>query len=178
LLRTDGDTQASHLAARVRATRDLLAGRPDLASVRLTPLLAPGAIEQETAPVQALLAWAHMAQGEIGEAADLAERAVARAREQGMQVLLVEALRVAALVAARQGHLVEADGMLQEGLSLARRLGYPYGEALVLQAAGEVHDQMGQPEVARERLAAAQALFRQLGARSDSARMVGLLSCW
>jgi ATP/maltotriose-dependent transcriptional regulator MalT len=178
LQRTGGDDQASHLAARVRATRDLLAGHPGVACGRLAPLLAPGAMEQDAAPVQAVLAWAHLAQGEIGEAAELAQRAMARAREQGMQVLLVEALRVAALVAAGQGRLQEADGMLQEGLSLARRLGYPYAEALLLQASGEVCAQLGQPESGRERLEAAQAMFRRLGARMDSERIAGLLSCW
>jgi ATP/maltotriose-dependent transcriptional regulator MalT len=178
LQRPREETHERRRVACVLAVRDLLAGQPELARARLAPLLGPGAVEQETAPVQVLLAWVHLAQGEIGEADDLAERAAARAREQGMQVPLVEALRVAALIAARQGHPAKADSMLQEGLSLARRLGYPYGEALVLQAAGEVQAQLGQPEVARERLAAARSLFRQLGARSDAERMAGLFSCW
>jgi hypothetical protein len=68
--------------------------------------------------------------------------------------------------------------MLQEGLSLARRLGYPYAEALLLHASGEVYAQMSQLEVARERLEAAQTMFGQLGARMDSERIAGLVSCW
>jgi len=53
--------------------------------------------------------------------------------------------------------------MLQEGLSLGRRIGYPYAEALLLQASSEVYAQMGHSEDGRERLAAAQTMFRQLG---------------
>jgi hypothetical protein len=95
-----------------------------------------------------------------------------------MQVLLVEALRVAALVAIRQRHWDEAAGTLAEGLSLARQLGYPYAEALLLQAASELSAQIGQPEAARARQEEAEAIFRRLGARSDLKPVTGLVSCW
>jgi len=135
-------------------------------------------MEHDAVPVQPLLAWALLALGEVGAAAELAQPAVSRARVQGWHVLLVDALRVGAQIEARQGHLEEASGMLQEGLSLARRLGYPYAEALLLQASSEVYAHRGQPESARERLAAAQALFQQLGARRESGRIAGLFRCW
>jgi ATP/maltotriose-dependent transcriptional regulator MalT len=135
-------------------------------------------MEHDAAPVQSLLAWALLAMGETAAAAELAQRAVVRARDQGWHVLLVDALRVAALVATRQGCLMEADGMLQEGLSLARRLGYPYAEALLLQASSELHAQIGQPQLAREQQEAARAMLRRLGARTDSERVAGLFSCW
>jgi hypothetical protein len=95
-------------------------------------------------------------------------RAVARARDQGRLVLLVDALRVMALVALRQGHYEEVEGACQEGLSLARRLGYPYGEARLLHLSGVLCAQTGQPGLAREHLEEALALFRGLGARRDS----------
>jgi tetratricopeptide (TPR) repeat protein/transcriptional regulator with XRE-family HTH domain len=178
LLQADEGAHARLAVARVLAVRDLLAGHPELARTRLAPLLEPGVMEHDAAPVQSLLAWVLLALGEVGAAAELAQRAVARARDQHSHVLLVDALRVAALVAARQEHLVEADGLLQEGLSLARRLGYPFGEALLLHASSAVYAQMGQSEAASERLATAQAMCGQLGARADSERIAGLFGYW
>jgi hypothetical protein len=116
--------------------------------------------------------------GEVAEAAELVSGAVARARAQGMQVLLVDALRVAALVATRQERGDEAACALQEGLTLARQLGYPYGEALLLQVAGALAAQTEGPETAGARRAEALALFRRLGARADLTPVPGLISCW
>jgi hypothetical protein len=95
-----------------------------------------------------------------------------------MQVLLVDALRVAALVAIRQRHWDGAAAALQEGLALARQLGYPYGEALLLQVSGDLCAQTDQPEPARARQAEALAIFRRLGARADLKPVPGLVSCW
>jgi hypothetical protein len=122
------------------------------------------------------MAWALLDLGENGEAAEVAWQAVAQAREQGRQVLLVDALRVAAMVAVRRGHREEAEGACQEGLSLSRRLGYPYGEARLLLHAGELHAQMGQLAPARERVGAALAIFQRLGVRKDVARTEQLLA--
>jgi hypothetical protein len=71
------------------------------------------------------------------------------------------------MVAARRGRWEEAEAALAEGLSLAQQMGYPYGEARLLLVSGELYAQMGQPELARERLAVAQAMFWHLGARKD-----------
>jgi transposase len=152
------------------AASDLLAGRPDEARARLAALLEGAMPELDVAHVQSLLAQALLDLDEVVEAATLAWRAVARAREQGRQVLLVDALRVAASVAARRGRGAEAEAALLEGLALARRLGYPYGEARALQVYGGLFTQLGQPEPARARLAEALALFQRLGARTDIAR--------
>jgi tetratricopeptide (TPR) repeat protein len=178
LLRTGDRAHAERLVACVLAARDLLAGRPDAARGRLAPLLAPGAREYDTTAVQALQAQALLDLGEVAGAAALASGAVARARTQGIQVLLVEALRVAALIATRQGHWEEATAALEEGLSLARQLGYPYAEALLLQAASALSAQIGQPEPERARREEALALFRRLGARADLKPVAGLVSCW
>jgi hypothetical protein len=169
---------ARRLVACVHAARDLLAGCPDVARRRLAPLLAPGIVEHDVASVQTLLAQALLDLGEVAEAAEVASRAVARARTQGMRVLLVDALRAAALVAARQGHREEAAGLLQEGLALARRLGYPYAEALLLQTSGEMDVQTGQPERARAGRDEALAILRRLGARRDDKPVAGLVACW
>jgi tetratricopeptide (TPR) repeat protein len=132
-------------------------------------------LEEDVTPLLPLLAWALLDLGGVGEAAEVAARAVARARDQGRQVLLVDALRVAAMIAARQGHWEEAECALQEGLALARRMGYPYGEARLLLVYGTLHAQTGQPELARERLETAQAIFQRLGARKDIERAENLL---
>ena len=57
-----------------------------------------------------------------------------------------------------------------EGLSLARCMPYPYAEGRLLHVYGEMLAQKGEPEPARERLAAALALFRRLGAHKDAER--------
>jgi hypothetical protein len=47
---------------------------------------------------------------------------------------------------------------------------YPRGEARLLLVAAELHLQLGLPDAARERLEAALAIFRQLGAGKDVER--------
>jgi hypothetical protein len=83
---------------------------------------------------------------------------------------LVDALRVHAMVAMQQQHWEDAAGALEEGLALARRMPYPYAEGRLLYVYGELHTQKGEPGPARERLEAALAIFRRLGARKDVER--------
>jgi Flp pilus assembly protein TadD len=71
------------------------------------------------------LAWAHLELGEVEQAADVASRAVSRARTQGNRLSLVEALRVQGLVALRQERWDDAVQVLDEAVSLARRMRYP-----------------------------------------------------
>ena len=59
---------------------------------------------------------------------------------------------------------------LEEGLAVARSLPYPYGEARLLHVYGEMHARKVEPGPARERLEAALAIFRRLGARKDVER--------
>jgi tetratricopeptide (TPR) repeat protein len=156
----------------VLAECDLLVGQPERARARLAALLDPGTpLEDDVTPSLPLMAWALLDLGEVNEAAEVAARAVARAREQGQQVLLVDALRVAALIATRQGRTEEAEATLTEGLSLAQQIGYPYGEARLLRVYGELHAQRGHLEPGRAQLAAALAIFGRLGARRDAAHV-------
>jgi hypothetical protein len=89
----------------------------------------------------------------------------------GYGFTLVDALWVQAMVAIRQGRWEDAERPLEEGLSLARSMPYPYGEGRLLHAAGEMHVRKGEPEPARQRLEAALAIFRRLGARKDAERV-------
>jgi hypothetical protein len=79
----------------------------------------------------------------------------------------VDALRVQAMVAARQEQWQEAEQALEEGIALARSMPYPYAEAWLLHLSGRLHVQVRKPETARERLTTALTIFQRLGARKD-----------
>jgi tetratricopeptide (TPR) repeat protein len=151
------------------AERELLEGRPDAALARLTPLLDhPGTAPIELTPLLPLLAWAHLERGEDAAAAGVVARGIEQARAQHHRLALVDALRVQAMVATRQGCWAEAQQALEEGLALARGMPYPYAEARLVHVSGALHVQKGEAEPARERLEAALAIFRRLGARKDA----------
>jgi tetratricopeptide (TPR) repeat protein len=153
------------------AEREILEGHPDAACVRLAPLL--DAAHQEVwggSYAQATLAWAYLAMGDVATADELVGQAVRRARGEGYRFALLEAQRVQATVAIRQGRWAEAERALEEGLMLARSIPYPYGEARLLHVYGQLHVAKGEPGPARQRLEAALAIFRRLGARKDAER--------
>jgi hypothetical protein len=79
----------------------------------------------------------------------------------------LDALRVQAMVATRQHHWSEAEQALEEGLTLARSMPYPYAEGRLLHVYGLMHVHKGEPELARERLEAALAIFRGLAKNQD-----------
>jgi hypothetical protein len=74
------------------------------------------------------------------------------------------------MVAIRQEQWAEAMRALEEGLALAQSMPYPYAEGRLLHVYGQMHAQKGEPGSARERLEAALAIFRRLGAREDIER--------
>jgi tetratricopeptide (TPR) repeat protein len=154
------------------AQREILEGRPDAACARLAPLLAgAGQDLWGGADVQRTLAWAHLEMGHVTVADEMVGQAVARVRSQGHRLALVDALWVQALVATRQGRWEDAQRSLEEGLSLARSMPYPYAEGRLLHVYGLMYLQRGEPEPAREQLEAALAIFRRLGARKDAERV-------
>jgi hypothetical protein len=109
--------------------------------------------------------------GEVAVADEVVRRAVARAHAASERLGLVDALWVQAMVATRQGRWAEAERTLEEGLALARRMPYPYAEGRLLHAYGQMHVAKGEPGPARQRLEAALAIFRRLGARKDAERV-------
>jgi hypothetical protein len=121
------------------------------------------------------LAWAYLERGTLDQASAVVAEAAARARQQGYGPTLAGVLSVQARVAIRQEVWQEAESALQEGLELARAMPYPYAEARLLHVDGAMHAQKGEPALARERLEAALALFRQLGARKDAERVAQAL---
>jgi hypothetical protein len=63
-----------------------------------------------------------------------------------------------------------AEHAVEEGLALAQAIPYPHGEGRLLEVYGRLHRDRGEPTAARERLEAALAIFRRLGAGKDVER--------
>src|SRR5439155_26855573 len=123
-----------------------------------------------------VLAWAHLELGQVDQAAEAVGQALVRARREDMRLVVVEALRVQALIALRQGQWDEAARSLEEGLALARSMPDPYAEARLLHVNGRLQAQKGEPEAAQERLEAALAIFARLGASTDAGQVEQLLA--
>ena len=165
-----GDLQALRVAQSRLAEHDVLAGHPAAACARLLPLCDRAGLEEGSVTTFLLpcLAWAYLARGDVGHAAEIVVQALQRTRGKNEHVALVDALRVQAMVAVRQAQWAQAVQVLEEGLALAQRMPYPYAEGRLLQVYGEMHRQKGAPGPARERLEAALAIFSRLGARKDA----------
>lgn len=70
----------------------------------------------------------------------------------------------------------EAVAALDEALTLAHRLPYPYAEAKALYVYGQLHVAKGEAEQARSRFEAALAILNRLGERLYAGRVVGELA--
>jgi tetratricopeptide (TPR) repeat protein len=171
LAERSGDVQALRWASGVMAELDVLEECPEAAAARLVPLLDRSGLEEcDVTALLPVLAWAYLEQGQGERAAETVERVLVRARRGEIRYVLVDALRVQAMIALRQERWGDAACSLEEGLALARCMPYPYAEARLLQVDGLLHAQKGEPEAARERLEAALAIFQRLGARKDAER--------
>jgi tetratricopeptide (TPR) repeat protein len=143
-------------------------GQATAACTRLLPLLDHHDMRrQQLHAVLPRLAWARLELGETSEAEALVTQIVGYAREAGELLLLARESWLQALVATRQGRSEDAAAAIEEGLSLARSMPYPYAEARTLQVNGLMHRRRGEAHQAREKLEAALAIFRRLGARRD-----------
>jgi tetratricopeptide (TPR) repeat protein len=172
-----GDLQGQRGASRVRAVLDVLEGNPDAARARLVPLLdRPGLEECDVTSFLPVLAWAYLELDDLPHAEQTIEQALRRARAEELRLFLVVALWVQALILTRRQEWDAAASALEEGLALARAMPYPYAEALLLHTYGRLHIQRGEGAEARERLEAALASFRRLGARKDVEQVEQLLS--
>jgi tetratricopeptide (TPR) repeat protein len=166
-----GQQPAEPYAPSLLAECDLLAGQPVRARRRLEPLV--DAARQSGVDVALLLtplAWAHLDLGDVAAAAALLGEVTATARAQNDSLVLVDALRVQAMVATRQGQGEAAAALVEEGLALARGMPYPYAEGRLLHVSGALHSAQREPARARERLEGAVAIFRRLGASKDMER--------
>ena len=147
----------------------VLAGRPGAAHARLVALLdRPGLEEYDVTALLPVLAWAHLEMGDTAKAGEVVEQALRRHGAEGLRLVLVEALRVQAMVAAHQEQWGEMEQALEEGIALARSMPYPYAEARLLHLSGRLQAEVGKPQASRERLMTALAIFQRLGARKRS----------
>jgi tetratricopeptide (TPR) repeat protein len=163
-----GDYQVLRKVSRARAELDLLQGHAEVARARLEPLLdRPGLEEFDVTEFLPELAWAYLELGHLDQAQQTVVQALRRARAEQLRLILVDALRVQAMVAMRREQWEEATSALEEGITMAREMPYPYAEARLLHIYGQMHLQKGETESAHERLGAALVIFRRLGARKD-----------
>ncbi|HVC82670.1 MAG TPA: hypothetical protein VNL35_19450, partial [Chloroflexota bacterium] len=89
-------------------------------------------------------------------------------------------LRIQARVSLKRRRWDEAEQAVDEGLTLARAMPYPYAEAHLLYAHGLLLAEQGHSGPGRERMDAALALFQTLGARKDAEcleREIAALPC-
>ena len=163
----------SHLAE-----LDILLGRPEAAHARLLALLDKGETEEPVVSMYVLprLAWAALELGLLDQAGMMIEEALRRGRTHGYRLALLDVLRVQGMLLASIGQSASAASVFEEGLSLAREIGCPYGEARLLYAYGRMQANPGDPHRPREQLEAALTIFRRLGARKESEQSELLLS--
>ncbi len=179
LAESSGDIQALRFAHRRLAVRDVLAGQAERARARLEPLLdRPGLEEGVVTEFLPMLAWAELERGDTERAGAIVREALRRATASDYRDVKAEAQRIGGMVAARCGRWAEAQWAFEQALDLARTLGYPYEEGRTLYewgvmlackgaAQGSIRETWPQ---ARDRLEAALAIFRRLGARRDMRR--------
>jgi tetratricopeptide (TPR) repeat protein/transcriptional regulator with XRE-family HTH domain len=167
-----GDALLLLMSHGLLAEIEICQGQPAAARARLLPLLEHRDMDRQLLHfVVPHLARAHLELGETSDAETLIMQIVAYARGAGELLLLAKVLWLQALVAGRQGRWEEATAAVEEGISLTRSMPFPYMEARTLQVYGDLHRQKGEPKQAHERLAAALAIFRRLGARRDAAHL-------
>jgi tetratricopeptide (TPR) repeat protein len=163
-----GDLHALRLASGTLAEVEIRQGRPDAARTRLLPLLDRLGLQEIFVMLMLpALAWAHLELDEMAEAERTIEQALRRARAQDMRLVLVEVLRVQALILIRRGMLQDAEQIVHEGVGLAREMPNPYAEARLLQVYGALLAGRGDLEPACTRLEEALTIFQRLGARKD-----------
>jgi tetratricopeptide (TPR) repeat protein len=150
------------------AELDLVRGQPEAALQRVEPHLRHDSLLAVLLPV-AVRAYVDL--GKSDDALRRAEQAVSRARENGELLALTDALWVQGLALTRDGRTDDAKGALEEGLSVARGMPYPYAESRILEAMARVCSLQGDPAGARERLHEALTIVERLGAAGDIERI-------
>jgi tetratricopeptide (TPR) repeat protein/transcriptional regulator with XRE-family HTH domain len=149
------------------AEMDVLQGRPTEAIARLQPR-TPDLQWLYDVLLLSILAEAYADMGDAAKAEEVVDIAQTRARLMHNRVDGLEASRVRAKILTMQGNRKEASAALEEALSWARSMPYPYAEAKLSREYGMLHLREGEPGRAWERLHAALEVFRRLGAKKDA----------
>ena len=164
-----GNREGSRYAEVRLLELDVLRGRPAEAIARLGPEV-PELTWWYEVLLLTVLAEAYADSGDAVKAEEVAAGAVGRARATRNRVDGVEALRVRAKGLSMRGRPEEASAALEEALSWACPMPYPYAEARILYEYGMLHVREGEPGGTRERLSAALDIFRRLGAKKEAGR--------
>lgn len=166
LAERNDDLHALRRAHGLLAESELLEGNAVAARTRLEALLdRPGQGESDVTRLLPLLAWAHLQLDDLHQAESLVASSIERATSAGLHLVLVDSLRIQALVALRQRNWQDAEDALEGALSLSRDMHYPYAEAKAQYVYGLLYRCKGKLEQERKRQQAARALLRQLGER-------------
>jgi tetratricopeptide (TPR) repeat protein len=136
------------------------------AQVRLEPWLErSGPQERFSTTLLPLLAWAWSNRGEVERAEALLAECLEKTREQHYNMILVDALRVRAMLVLRRGEWKEAKQALDEALSLSQAIPSPYAEAKPLHVYGQIDAATGEKEHAYATFQAGLAILHQMGER-------------
>ena len=158
-----GPISRLHFSTCLLAEADLLAGHPEEARYRLTTLLDDRQTftpdEYSGRGARLLLAWAEIALGRHEAAEALLNALLVSAPP----FFRVDALRIQGVLATLQGRWDVGVSALDEALTLARAMPYPYAEAKALWVYGQLEMARGDPAAARKRFTQALAICDRLG---------------
>ena len=160
-----GDIQAQHNVAYLRAEADMLNNDARAVLERLAPLYARTQQQSDVALLMPPLIWAYDITGETQRADALLEYALRRGATPQGRLELSNVRRVQARVAARRGDWDVAETACLESLTLCRQIGLPYNEVRALFVLGKIYAAKGATEQAREPLRLAKGICAQLGER-------------
>jgi tetratricopeptide (TPR) repeat protein len=148
------------------AEHELLDGRPEASRARLMPLLdKPGEEKASGIELLPLLAWAHLAIGDLAESQTVLDHCMHRATQAQLRTVLVDAWRVAAMIATRQERWQDAYHAVETALALARSPCYPYAEAKIHYISGLAYLGTGERAAAGAALQSALMILNRLGER-------------
>ncbi|HEX6778853.1 MAG TPA: AAA family ATPase [Ktedonobacterales bacterium] len=166
LARAGEDVTAVDIMYWALAERDLLAGDAQAARTRLTlPAHQQALVNGENWLWQRLLlAWALGELGELDEARSIVYAVLEETSSGQPRFARVEALRVQALLARRQGAgYAEAEAGIEEALAFCRAMPYPHQEIRLLHASGLLYAHQGKQGMACKRFKAALEICARLG---------------
>lgn len=163
-----GNQEVLRYAESRLAELDVLRGCSAEAIARLEPLTnLSGLTWWYDVSSLSVLAEAYAKTGNAARAEEVVHLALVRARRMQNRVDGVEALRVRGKILSVGGRRKEATAALEQALSWARSMPYPYAEAKLWYEYAMLHVREGDPGRARKLLSEALEIFDRLGARKD-----------
>jgi DNA-binding SARP family transcriptional activator len=117
---------------------------------------------------------AYVMTGRLDQAGDLARRALGQARESGRRSGLAGPLRILADIASQAGLLDEAEAQYRGALVLAEDLGMRPLAARCRHGLAHISVRRSQPEKAHDDLAAATAMYREMGMQFPLGQLAGI----